>query len=309
VHQHTLEQQIQAVRRFNRFCTQKIGILQEGLLQSPFSLAEVRVLYELAQGQNLTAVLLSKTLELDPGYLSRILRHFVEEGLITKEPSTTDSRQQIIHLTEHGRAVFAPLNERSQQAISTLLNGLSPTAQQQLVAAMSKIERLLDPPPATTATFVLRPHQPGDMGWVVHRHAVLYAQEYGWDERFEALVARITADFIDHFDPQRERCWLAEGEGQVVGSVFVVRQSATVAKLRLLLVEPEARGLGLGARLVQACIDFARQAGYERLSLWTNNVLVAARGIYEKTGFRLVHTEPHASFGPQLIGETWELAL
>jgi GNAT superfamily N-acetyltransferase len=248
-------------------------------------------------------------LGLDAGYLSRILAGFKKQGLIDKKPSESDGRQSVIWLTEQGQAAFAMLNARSHSEIEAMLNELAPEAQTRLIEAMQVIEGLLGAGPEHRVPYILRPHQPGDMGWVVHRHGVLYAQEYGWDEQFEALVADIVAKFIREYDPKRERCWIAEKDGENVGSVFLVKQSDTVAKLRLLLVEPKARGLGIGARLVSECIRFARQSGYQKMTLWTNDVLQAARRIYEKAGFRLVHAEPHHSFGHDLIGETWELEL
>ena len=303
------DQLVEAIRRFNRFYTKQIGVLHEGLLGSQFSLTEVRVLYELAHREIPTATALAKELDLDPGYLSRILRRFETRRLVGKRASTTDGRQSLLSLTPRGRKVFAPLNARSHREVAAMLGPLSATEQRHLLSAMETIERLLGDRPTPQVPYLLRPHQPGDMGWVIHRHGVLYAQEYGWDERFEALVAEIAARFIQHFDPQRERCWIAERAGEIVGSVFLVKKSKTVAQLRLLLVEPAARGLGIGGRLVDECIRFSRQARYRKIVLWTNSVLHAARHIYEETGFRLVHEEPHHSFGHDLIGETWELKL
>jgi DNA-binding MarR family transcriptional regulator/N-acetylglutamate synthase-like GNAT family acetyltransferase len=307
-----LDQRIGAVRRFNRFYTRLIGVLQEGYLESPFSLTEVRVLYELAQREETTASELGKELGLDAGYLSRILRDFERRGLIGKKPSEADGRRSLLRLTERGWEAFAPLDERSRDDIGKMLGSLSEAEQDRLVEAMRTIERLLGAPPAhatSKAPYLLRTHQPGDMGWVIHRHGVLYAQEYGWDEQFEAVVAGIVAEFVQHYDPKRERCWIAERDGQVVGSVFLVKQSEEVAKLRLLLVEPAARGLGIGSRLVQECVRFARQAGYARITLWTNDVLHAALHIYEEAGFRIVQEEMHHSFGQDLVGQTWELTL
>lgn len=298
-----------AVRRFNRFYTQRIGVLNEGLWHSPFSLSEARVLYELAQHEQTTATELGKELRMDAGYLSRILRSFTKQGLIDKLPSDTDGRQTILRLTPQGQHAFATINAESQHEIEALLHELAPPDQQRLVTAMQTIEALLGAQPETRVPYILRPHQPGDMGWVVQRHGVLYAQEYGWDEQFEALVAEIVAKFIQHYNPKRERCWIAEKDGENVGAVFLVQQSETVAKLRLLLVEPHARGLGIGARLVQECIRFARQAGYSTITLWTQNNLHAARRIYEAAGFRLVAEGPHHSFGHDMIEQTWELAL
>jgi len=300
---------IGAVRRFNRFYTKQIGVLHEGLLKSPFSLTEARVLYELAHRQEPTATELGKELDLDGGYLSRILRDFEGRGLIDRRPSEADGRQNLLWLTERGREAFAPLNTRSHEDIRAMLGNLSVADQRHLIGAMQTIERLLGAQPEPRAPYLLRSHQPGDMGWVVHRHGVLYAREYGWDEQFEALVASVTAKFIQHYDAKGERCWIAERGGEIVGSVFLVKQSKTVAKLRLLLVEPEARGLGIGARLVSECIRFARHVGYRKITLWTNSVLLAARHIYQEAGFRLVDEETHHSFGRELVGETWELTL
>jgi DNA-binding MarR family transcriptional regulator/GNAT superfamily N-acetyltransferase len=302
---------ISAVRRFNRFYTRRIGVLNEGHLRSPFSLAEVRVLYELSHRENLTAALLGKELGLDAGYLSRILRRFEKQGFVGRTPSAADGRQSHLRLTDAGRETFATLNARSTDEIAAMLAALAPAEQRRLVDAMRTIERLLGAPPEPGTPYLLRPHQPGDIGWVIHRHGALYAQEYGWDERFEALVAEIAAKFIQNLDPRRERCWIAERDGESVGSVFLVRHpdAAGVAKLRLLLVEPSARGLGIGTRLVDECVRFARRAGYRTITLWTQSMLHAARHIYEQAGFRLVREEPHQSFGHDLVGETWELEL
>jgi DNA-binding MarR family transcriptional regulator/GNAT superfamily N-acetyltransferase len=304
-----VDRRADAVRRFNRAYTKHIGVLQEGLLRSPFSLTELRVLYELAHREGLTAAELGRDLSLDVGYLSRILRGFEQRGLIEKRPSATDGRQMLLALTEHGRGTFAPLERTSHDEAVRLLNDLSVEEQCRLVEAMHAIERLLGDPPAASVPYVIRPHQPGDMGWIVHRHAVLYSREYGWDERFEALVATIAASFLERFDPKRERCWIAEREGEIVGSIALVKASDEVAKLRLLLVEPSARGLGIGRRLVEECVGFARRAGYAKITLWTNDVLRAARRIYEEAGFRIVEEQRHAGWGPELIGQTWELEL
>ncbi len=303
------QRRVEAVRRFNRFYTRRIGVLEEGLLKSPFSLTEARVIYELAHHERTTATHLGEELGLDAGYLSRILRGFQKRGLIEKKPSETDGRQSILSLTEPGQEAFAKLNAASRSEVAAMLNELSPVEQHRLVEAMHTIEELLSAQPEHKAPYLIRPHQPGDMGWVVHRHGVLYAYEYGWDERFEALVADIVARFIQRLDPKRERCWIAEKDGENVGSVFLVKQSKTVAKLRLLLVEPQARGLGIGTRLVNECVRLAQQVGYRKITLWTMDVLHAARHIYEKTGFRLVQEEPHHSFGHDLVAQTWELKL
>jgi DNA-binding MarR family transcriptional regulator/GNAT superfamily N-acetyltransferase len=303
------DRRIAAVRRFNRFYTRQIGLLQDGYLDSPFSLTQVRVLYELAHRDATSASELSRELGIDAGYLSRILRGFERIGLIHREASDSDARRSILRLTEQGREAFAPLDARSQEDIGAMLGGLSDPEQARLVEAMELIERLLGPRGEPKVPYVLRPHRPGDMGWVVLRHGVLYAREYGWDERFEALVASVVADFIKQYDPRRERCWIAERGGEPVGSVFLVKGPESVAKLRLLLVEPEARGLGIGKHLVDECVRFARSVGYRTLTLWTNSVLVAARHLYEQAGFRLINSEPHHSFGHDLVGETWELEL
>ncbi len=304
-----LSQRVEAVRRFNRFYARQIGVLNKGLLESPFSLSEARVIYELAHRETATATDLGNDLGLDAGYLSRILSRFRERGLVDRQPSGADGRRNVIRLTEQGRDAFSMLNARSMNQIEAMLGRLSTPEQNRLVGATRTIEELLGARPAPKAPYLLRPHRPGDMGWVVYRHGVLYAEEYGWDEQFEALVAGIAAEFIRHFDPRRERCWIAERDGENVGSVFLVKKSDTEAKLRLLLVEPKARGLGIGTRLVDECVRFARQAGYAKIALWTNSVLLAARSIYRRAGFRLVLEEPHHSFGHDLVGETWELDL
>jgi DNA-binding MarR family transcriptional regulator/GNAT superfamily N-acetyltransferase len=304
-----LSQRVEAIRRFNRFYTRQIGVLNEGLLNSMFSLAEARVIYELAHHAQTTAGVLGEELGLDAGYLSRMLQNFKKHGLIDTQPAEADRRQRILRLTPAGQEAFALLNTRSQRQIEAMLNQMPLANQQRLVAAMRDIEDLLGARPEQKVPYILRPHQPGDIGWVVHRHGVLYAAEYGWDERFEALVASVVAQFIQNYDPKCERCWIAEIDGAIVGSVFLVKQSETVAKLRLLLVEPQARGLGIGTRLVGECIRLARQLGYTTLTLWTNSVLLAARQIYVQAGFQLVGQEPHHSFGHDLVGETWELAL
>ncbi len=305
----TLERGAEAVRRFNRFYTRKIGVLEEKLLKSSFSLTEVRVLYELAHREQPSAADLGRDLGLDAGYLSRMLRRFETRGLIAREPSPADGRQSLLALTERGRETFAPLDARAREEVRAMLRGLTPSERDRLVGALRTVEQLLGGGPGPAAPYRLRTHRPGDMGWVVHRHGVLYAREYGWGERFEALVAEIVAKFINEFDPQRERCWIAERDGEPVGSVFLVKHAKQVAKLRLLLVEPSARGLGIGRHLVAECVDFARAAGYRKVILWTNDVLHAARRIYQAAGFRLVREEPHDLFGRGLVGQTWELEL
>jgi DNA-binding MarR family transcriptional regulator/N-acetylglutamate synthase-like GNAT family acetyltransferase len=303
------DQRVADVRRFNRFYTRQIGLLQEGYLESPFSLSEVRVLYELAHRERPTATELGRDLGLDAGYLSRILASFHKRGLLKRTQSEHDGRQSHLALTPRGQAAFAPLNTRSRDEIGAMLGALPKAEQARLVQAMHAIEGILGAKPEPKAPYLLRPHKPGDMGWVVHRHAALYAQEYGWDERFEAMVAGIVKQFIERYDPKRERCWIAEKDGEIVGSVFLITHSKTVAQLRLMLVEPKARGLGIGARLVDECIAFAREKGYRKITLWTNSILLAARHIYKKAGFRLVHKERHTSFGHALVGETWDLTL
>jgi len=305
----TLPHRVVAVRRFNRFYTKQIGLLQEHLLHSPFSLAAARVLYELAHHAETTATALGTELGLDAGYLSRILRGFQDRGLIVKQSSKADGRRTLLRLSTRGQNAFAKLNADSHHDIGTMLRALPSEAQSRLLDAMHTIEDLLGARPVRTLSYILRPPRPGDMGWVVERHGVLYAQEYGWDETFEALVADIVARFMRRFDPQRERCWIAERDGENVGSVFLVKKSPTVGQLRLLLVEPTARGLGIGVRLVDECTRFARQVGYRKIVLWTNSVLHAARRIYEKAGYRLTAEDPHHSFGHDLVGQTWELRL
>jgi DNA-binding MarR family transcriptional regulator/GNAT superfamily N-acetyltransferase len=304
-----LAARIEAVRRFNRFYTRRIGVLREGLLDSPFSLAEARVLYELAHRDGPTASDLAGDLALDPGYLSRLLRGLERQGVVARRRSDTDGRRSHLALTARGRRAFAMLDSRSAAEVAAMLDQVPEPEQPRLVRAIETVERLLGAQPVPRAPYLLRTHQPGDIGWVVSRHGALYAREYGWDERFEALVASIAARFIDHFDPKRERCWIAERDGENVGSVFLVRKSATVAQLRLLIVEPAARGLGIGRRLVDECERFARQCGYRRIVLWTNSILHAARAIYEAAGYRLVREEPHHSFGHDLVGQYWELKL
>jgi DNA-binding MarR family transcriptional regulator/N-acetylglutamate synthase-like GNAT family acetyltransferase len=303
-----LERAVAQVRAFNRFYTQRIGALDEELLDSPFSLAQVRVLWEIAHRRDATAGDLARALGLDPGYLSRILATFKRRGLLARTVSAVDRRRQHLALTRKGARAFAPLDRRSHDEVAALLRGLAPQEQQRLLDALRTVESLLGERVAA-APYLLRPHRPGDIGWVVSRHGALYHEEYGWDQTFEALVAEIAAKFLRTFDAQREHCWIAERDGVPLGSVFCVAQSRRIAKLRLLLVEPAARGSGLGAALVAECIRFARSAGYRTLTLWTNDVLVAARRIYERFGFRLVRQEPHHSFGHDLVGQYWELPL
>ncbi len=301
---------VAAMRRFNRFYTRQIGLLEEGLLNSPFSLTQLRTLYELAQTEQTTAVDLRNILALDAGYLSRILASFQKAGLIEKRNSPVDARQTLLRLTRKGRKAFDPLNARSDEQVGAILGKLPPTKQDALIRAMGTIESTLSAQVDRPDSYLLRTHRPGDMGWVVYRHGLLYWQEYRYDERFEALVAGIVAEFIENLDPARERCWIAEKDGENVGSVFLVKKSRMVAKLRLLLVEPSARGLGIGKRMVEECIRFAREAGYKKVMLWTQSELAAARRIYENAGFQLVAEERHQSWSrTNLVAETWELKL
>lgn len=300
---------IEAVRRFSRFYTRKIGVLHEGLLGSPFTLTEGRVVYELAHHETATASELARELDLDPGYLSRILKKLKRRGDLLRRPAETDGRQTILALSEQGLAAFAEINGRSRAHVGSLLDPLAPDDQDRVVQALETVTSLLGDSSSRKAPYLLRPHQAGDIGWVVQRHGALYAQEYGWDETFEALVAEIGAQFLKSFDARRERCWIAEQDGLNVGCVFLVRQSDEVAKLRLLLVEPCARGLGIGARLVDECIRFARLKDYRRMTLWTNSILHAAIHLYRQAGFSLVGEERHHSFGRDLVGQNWELEL
>jgi len=300
---------IETVRRFNRFYTRQIGVLQEHLLESPFSLTEARVLYELAHHDETTARSLGADLQLDAGYLSRILEAFRKRGLVERAPSTTDGRQRPVRLTPRGRKAFAGLDGDSSRTVRALLRPLAEESQARLIESMRAIETVLGAPQSTRTPYILRAQEPGDMGWVVQRHGAIYAQEYGWDATFEALVAEIVAKFVRHFEPKNERCWIAERDGVNVGCVFLVRKGRTVGQLRLLLVEPSARGLGIGARLVEECSRFARQVGYRRIVLWTNRVLHAARRIYEAAGYRLMEENRHHSFGKDLLGQNWELRL
>lgn len=297
---------IDAVRRFNRFYTREIGVLEQQLLKSPFSLAEARVLFELSSREGVTAKAVGEDLGLDPGYLSRILQDFAEKGLVTRKPDPSDRRQFGLALTRKGHQAFGRLNKSSHENVARMLDRLRIDDEQPLIQAMATIERLISGarPEAT-----LRAHRPGDMGWVIQQHGLLYAREFGWDISFEEMVAGIAAEFLKNDDPKREHCWIAEIDGRQAGSVFLVNHSDQVAKLRLLLVDPAARGIGLGKRLVDECIMFARERGYRRIELWTQSMLLAARGIYQEAGFVQIASKPHRSFGQDLIGETWELVL
>jgi DNA-binding MarR family transcriptional regulator/GNAT superfamily N-acetyltransferase len=301
---------IAAVRAFTRSYTAALGVLDEHLLSSPFSLTEARVVYELAQRDVTEAADLRRSLGLDAGYLSRILSRFEAGGLVTRNRSGADARRQRIRLTGAGRDAFALLDARSSEQVATLLSGLAESEQRRLVDAMETVRAVLGQRPTTPAEPVVRPVRPGDLGWVVQRHGAIYAQEYGWDRTFEGLVARIVADYAETAEPSRENAWIAETEGRRVGSVFLVADDdPATARLRLLLVEPAARGGGLGGRLVDECVRFARSAGYASMVLWTNDVLTAARRVYERAGFRLIREEAHHSFGHDLVGQHWRLDL
>ncbi|MFM9428396.1 DNA-binding MarR family transcriptional regulator/GNAT superfamily N-acetyltransferase [Variovorax sp. GrIS 2.14] len=302
---------VKAVRRFNRFFTRRIGVL-DPYLGSDLSLTDVRVLYELAHREAPVASELARDLGLDGGYLSRILRRFEQAGWLTRSAHANDARQSVLTITEAGRTAFEPLQQRSRDEAAALLASLDPARQQKVVTAMQQIEALLEPQAADAIkprTALLRDPIPGDMGWVVQQHGEIYWREYGWNSEFEAMVADIAAQYIRKFDPQWEKCWIAELEGERVGAIFVVRKSATTAQLRMLLLTPGARGLGLGARLTDECIAFARAKGYRKIVLWTNSCLVAARGIYARRGFELVKSAPYEGFGQKLVGETWSLKL
>jgi DNA-binding MarR family transcriptional regulator/N-acetylglutamate synthase-like GNAT family acetyltransferase len=304
-----LEAYIAAVRHFNRFYTKRVGALDAGLNQSPFSLPEARLVWELAQRTESTATELCVGLGMDPGHASRLLSGLRRRGFVTQLTSPEDARRMMLRLTSRGQTAYRALDAAATTEIGGWLAPLRTETRDRLVSAMTVIESVLGEAVEAKMPYLLRPHRPGDMGWVVWRHGVLYSEQFGWDERFEALVAEIVAKFVAKLDAKRERCWIAERNGVNVGSVFLVKQSKTVARLRLLLVEPEARGLGIGTRLVEECIRFGRQAGYRKITLWTNDVLHAARRIYEAAGFQLVHSEPHHDFGEGLIGETWDLLL
>ncbi len=303
------DDQVAAVRAFNRYYTKKLGALDQHLLDSPFSLAEARVLYELAHHDAVSAKEIGLSLGLDAGYLSRIVQNFDDKGLVGRTPLPSDRRQQQLSLTAKGRQAFARLDRSSQTEVAAMLRPLPPSARERLVGAMTTIENVLEPSPQARSPVLLRSHRAGDIGWVISRHGAVYAEEFGWDISFEALVAEIGAQFIKSFDPAREHCWIAELAGEPVGSIFLVKSSDEVAKLRLLLVEKKARGLGVGRALTDQCIRFAREKNYKTIVLWTQSILTAARDIYARAGFRKVAEEPHASFGVKLIGETWELQL
>jgi DNA-binding MarR family transcriptional regulator/GNAT superfamily N-acetyltransferase len=303
------DSQIAAVRAFTRFYTRKLGVLDQHLLKSPFSLSEARVLYELAHQDEPIAKDIGSTLGLDPGYLSRIVQRFDDDGLISRKPLEQDRRQYRLSLTAKGRQAFATINRSSHDEVAAMLEPLLGDDRSRLTGAMATIERLLEPAERKPPSFLLRSHRVGDIGWVISSQARAYAKEYGWDISYEALVAEIAAQFIRNFDTSREHCWIAEIDGEPVGSIFLVKASDDVAKLRLLLVEKKARGLGVGRALTAQCVRFAREKGFKRITLWTQSILLSARNIYSRAGFRLVAEEPHHSFGADLVGETWELEL
>jgi DNA-binding MarR family transcriptional regulator/GNAT superfamily N-acetyltransferase len=301
---------VDAIRHFNRFYTKQIGVLQQDFLGTPFSLAEGRVLYEVAHLEEPTATDIARELSLDPGYLSRLLRRLERRGLVRRTRSDVDARLAHLSLTRTGQAAFARLDQQTNRDVASRLRALSTSSRRRLVAAMQTIESVLDTAPQPPAPYVLRPPHAGDLGWIVHRQGAVYAEEWGYGEEFEALVADIVAQFVRRQQPSKDRCWIAEKDGEVVGSVMLVRHTSTVAKLRLLFVEPRARGLGIGAKLIDECVRFAKHAGYRTITLWTQSELDAARRLYRKAGFTLAAKQPHDSFGRKgLVGETWELAL
>ena len=311
--QGRLQERVAAVRRFNRFYTRQLGVLRKTYLDSAYSLGEARLLYEIAQRRSPTATEIVRALDLDAGYLSRVLQNFEKRGLIQRQVSARDTRQSHVALSASGRKAFAPLERRSQREAGATLEKLEAADQARLVAAMNTIETLLGdqteakPPKATQIK--LREPMPGDFGWIVTRHAELYAQEYGWVMPFEGVCAQIVADFVNNHDRKRERCWIAELDGEKVGTIMLVKDAEHVARIRLLLLEPQARGIGLGARLVDECIRFARRAGYKKITLWTHSVLTAARHIYQKAGFKLTRAERHRSWGKPVVSEHWDLVL
>jgi DNA-binding MarR family transcriptional regulator/GNAT superfamily N-acetyltransferase len=298
---------VAALRRFNRYYTQRIGVLREGWVRSPFTLAQARVLYELIQRDRPTATELANELALDRGYLSRILRDFEAAGLIRREVSKSDGRRSFLLVTERGRRKFAPVEASSVSEVRGLLDPLGSGDRAKLIEATRTIEQVLGAEPKPHPAYTLRPPQPGDMGWIVSRHAILYAQEYGWTDPFEGLCAQIVADFVNNVDADRERCWIAEAGGKNAGCVMLVKDTDDVARLRLLLVEPFARGLGIGGRLVDECVEFARAAGYRKITLWTHSVLLAARHLYQRAGFQLTSSEPRHSWGQDVVSELWDL--
>jgi DNA-binding MarR family transcriptional regulator/N-acetylglutamate synthase-like GNAT family acetyltransferase len=301
---------VDRVRQFNRFYTRYVGLLQKRFLGTPFTLTESRVLFELAHADSLTATELGKELDLDNGYLSRLINNFEQRGLLARKQSSEDGRSSLLSITAKGREAFALLDARQHDEVAAMLSELSQDAQERLGDAMRTIQEALEAPRADRAPYLLRTMlHPGDIGWVIARHGTLYAREYGWDESFEGFVAEICARFVEKFNPKRERCWFAERDGSNVGCVFLVEKSKTVSQLRMLLVDPSARGLGIGKRLVEECIAFASSCGYRKMTLWTNDILHSARRIYEDAGFRLTKEERHHSFGHDLVGQVWDLEI
>jgi len=303
---HDLPNRIEAVRRFNRFYTKRVGALREGLLDSPYSLTEARIIYEMAHRGDCTATALRGELGLDRGYLSRLLRRLAKLGLVEKRPSPDDGRQSILSLTESGQQAFQLLNSRSRAETAALLGTISHADQFRMIKAMETIEALVAPYRSRPQSYLLRLHEPGDIGWVIHRHGTLYAEEFGWNQDFETLVAEVAAGFLKRNNSARERCWIAEMDGEPVGSAFVMEKSKTIAQLRLMLVDPKARGLGIGARMVDEALRFAGRTNYRKISLWTNANLLAARTVYRRAGFQLIESTPHRSFGHDLVGEIWQ---
>ncbi|SHF41433.1 transcriptional regulator, MarR family with acetyltransferase activity [Seinonella peptonophila] len=305
----TLEERIHIIRHFNRFITKQIGVLNEGLLQTTFTLTEARLIFELANHQEITSSELIEWLGLDRGYLSRLIKSLESNGIVTKTQSKVDGRHRLLKLTSEGLEAAKRLNQRSQNEIIEMLSHISEEDQERLCSAMKTIENIMKQDQKKSEVFILRSHEPGDIGWITYRHACLYAREYGWNEHFEAMVAEILAKFVKNFNPEKEKCWIAEMDNKNVGSILVTQENEEIARLRMLLVEPKARGLGLGTRLVSESIRFAKKRDYKKLVLWTNNVLLSARNIYKSLGFQCVDKKEHQNFGPQLIGETWELSL
>jgi DNA-binding MarR family transcriptional regulator/GNAT superfamily N-acetyltransferase len=306
-----IDQAVSSFRRFNRFYTRILGLLDEEFIKSGFSLAEGRVLFELNARRDCDATEIASSLGLDPGYLSRILRKLDDAGLVSRSTSPADARSTLLRLTRKGKSSFAELNRRSSAQASEILGKLTPVHRASLIRSMHEIEGILGDTPANTAAFVLRPHRPGDLGWVVQRQSILYVEEYGWNGDYEGLASRVVADFVEHFDPARDHCWIAERKGEPLGCIVLVHhpEREIVARLRLLHVESAARGMGLGRTLVAECVRFARSAGYKKVTLWTQSILHAAIKIYQQAGFKLVAEEPHHSFGEDLTGQTWELEL
>lgn len=305
-----MDEPVAAVRDFTRFYTSRMGVLKEGLLDSDLPLPLARIVYELAQQDGQTGRELAAGLALDPAYISRLLKRLEARGLVERSASARDGREKLLSLTMDGQASFAELDRRSRAEVSDMMANLSAAEMSELTAAMDRVRNLLTPAEGAAAEpFIIRPHRPGDIGWVISRHGAIYAQEFGWDISFEALVADIAGQFLRDFQPEWEQCWIAERHGRNAGSVFVVRKSPEVAQLRMLIVDPAARGHHIGERLVETVIGFARSKGYSMLTLWTNDCLHAARRIYQKFGFELVDEEPHHSFGVDLVGQNWDLKL